>query len=66
MVYSLWQEVRPTYIGVFVRFDLSFPVNRIPIDNQDFLIDSGVDEFTLLVMGGDHASLQLKNPLVLT
>ena len=44
-------------------FDLSFPVNRIPIDNQDFLIDSGVDEFTLLVMGGDHASLQLRNPL---
>lgn len=44
-------------------FDLSFPVNRIPIDNQDFLIDSGVDEFTLLVMGGGQASLQLKNPL---
>ena len=44
-------------------FDLSFPVNRIPVDNQGFLIDSGVDEFTLLIMGGDHASLQLKNPL---
>ena len=47
-------------------FDLSFPVNRIPIDNGGFLIDSGVDEFTLLVMGGDHASLQLKNPLDLS
>ncbi len=44
-------------------FDLSFPVNRIPVENQGFLIDSGVDEFTLLIMGGDHASLQLKNPL---
>ncbi|MAV75999.1 MAG: hypothetical protein CBD32_02930 [Actinobacteria bacterium TMED172] len=44
-------------------FDLSFPVSRIPIDNQGFLIDSGADEFTLLVIGGDHASLQLKNPL---
>ena len=62
-VYTLAEDADQLASVFLSAFDLSFPVNRIPINEEGFLIDKGIDEFTLLMMRGvEPYKLHLKTP----